>query len=438
MLRTTLALCSCTARVSSFRQHTHATSLSQWRRDISFRRHHSSLAQVTQTFRHYLSKTLNVLTQVKPTAPMNHSSGNSVTPAKDSQHSHPGLQSTMDRFVKPSTAAKQPAFQTPAALQALRSVQRLLDLVPKANFKTDLPEPVFVCIDCEAFEHAQHKITEVGVAVLDTRTLVDIDPGLDGGAWLEKIQYAHYRPVEHAHLRNKNFIRGCAESFNFGPTTWLRLPDAKKVLHNIFRYPSQLAEAADFTKTWSGPARNIIFVGHNASSDDTFLKQLGFELSVDAVISCTIDTQQIAGGTKKSPIGLHRLCLGLDMEPVNLHNAGNDAAYTLQAMVKMAVRDHVNPGSVYQKLASLPVRKREMPKFKYSPLVAPQIWAGTAVAPSAGPQGATSPNHNKPTPAVQRREERRRHKHDIRASHPKQVTNSAGALAQQQSLPPPG
>ena len=30
---------------------------------------------------------------------------------------------------------------------------------------------VLVCVDCEAYEMAQHKITEVGISVLDTRTL---------------------------------------------------------------------------------------------------------------------------------------------------------------------------------------------------------------------------------------------------------------------------
>jgi len=35
------------------------------------------------------------------------------------------------------------------------------------SLSTDDPDIVFVCLDCETFEHAQHKVTEIGIAILD-------------------------------------------------------------------------------------------------------------------------------------------------------------------------------------------------------------------------------------------------------------------------------
>lgn len=101
------------------------------------------------------------------------------------------------------------------------------------------PEPVdavFVCIDCEAFEFAQNKVstdkavylmgfsdpldqvTELGVAVLDTKEIAGMDPGLHGEQWVEKISYAHFRPVEYANVVNRRFVKGAESLFAFGNT----------------------------------------------------------------------------------------------------------------------------------------------------------------------------------------------------------------------------
>ncbi|EMC99445.1 hypothetical protein BAUCODRAFT_56010, partial [Baudoinia panamericana UAMH 10762] len=201
-------------------------------------------------------------------------------------------------------------------------------------------DPVLVCIDCEAFEHAQQKITELGVAVLDTRDidLHNVDASSStSNSWVAKMKYAHYRPIEYANLRNKNFIKGCAESFNFGTTTWIRVNDGKQLLKRLFAHPTHLPQLADFAVTPpTSEPRNVVFVAHGASNDTAYLKQLGFDMTADAEVIRTVDTQLLAGGSKKHGVSLHRLMLALEVEAVNLHNAGNDAAYTLQAMVLMA------------------------------------------------------------------------------------------------------
>ncbi|RMY98680.1 hypothetical protein D0860_08464 [Hortaea werneckii] len=254
----------------------------------------------------------------------------------------------------------------PASSRDLEAVQQMLGLQPNPTSckgsPTPIKDPIFVCIDCEAFEHNHSKITEIGVAVLDTRETAHLHSSSDPlQAWFQKIQYAHYRPVEYARLQNKTFIQGCPEQFNFGPSTWVHLADMRRILQNIFADPTQLDRAADFTlppTTTTSPGRNIIFVAHGAGNDTAYLRHLSFDLSSpsssssspssssssDAKIAQTLDTQTLSGSTKKSPLSLHRLCLCLNLQPMNLHNAGNDAGYTLQALLALAVHEFENPG----------------------------------------------------------------------------------------------
>lgn len=264
------------------------------------------------------------------------------------------------------------------AQSQLRLLQQMLGLTPSSGSKQMINEPVFVCIDCEAFEHAQQKITEIGIAVLDTRDVAHLNGDNSQEAWLAKMKYAHYRPTEYAHLRNKTFVKGCPEQFNFGSSTWIKLADVKHVLKRVFGHPSQLQQAGDFSATLSDPDRKVIYVAHGASGDNAYMKQVGFTLGADAEISRTMDTQVLAGGSKKNSIGLHRLLLSLGLDPVNLHNGGNDAAYTLQALVIMALKDLASPGSVFVDLAKV---VGKVPPAQRTTRVAPQIWAGTATPP---------------------------------------------------------
>ncbi|KAK1086427.1 hypothetical protein LTR48_003584 [Friedmanniomyces endolithicus] len=134
----------------------------------------------------------------------------------------------------------------------------------------------------------------------------------------------------------------------------------------------------------------------------------------DGQVGLTVDTQKVAGGSKLAAIGLQRLLLSMGVQPVNLHNAGNDAAYTLQSMVMMACRDFANPGSV---AAALTRFRGKMPPVQHTAFKAPQIWMGTAVRPGADPPAIVQRRKNTdqdPT-SVRIRAERRRRKRVARA-----------------------
>lgn len=76
----------------------------------------------------------------------------------------------------------------------------------------------FVCVDVEAWERATHIVTEVGLAILDTRDTKNIPPGgADVGYnWFPLIKSHHFRIREHLDKVNRQFVAGCPDSFTFG------------------------------------------------------------------------------------------------------------------------------------------------------------------------------------------------------------------------------
>lgn len=245
-------------------------------------------------------------------------------------------------------APPAPGKNLTVANAELATLHQILGLTSSLSLRADYKDAVLLCIDCEAFERDQRKVTELGVAVLDTRDLRGVAPGKNGEDWVAKMKYAHFRPVEYARLVNRRFVQGCEEGFAFGSSTWIRLADAKKVLESIFATPERLAEVAEFGKEFGkAERRNVVFVAHGVSNDDAYLRALGFQLSDAKNVVRQVDSQRVAGGTKKNSMGLKRLLHHLGIKNHGLHNAGNDAAYTLQAVIVMAVKDYKQPGLIF-------------------------------------------------------------------------------------------
>ncbi|OQN97773.1 hypothetical protein B0A48_16094 [Cryoendolithus antarcticus] len=292
----------------------------------------------------------------------------------------------------------------------LDEISQALRLVSLTN--TFLVDVVFVCIDCEAWEFDSQEVTEIGVAVLDPRDLRGSQPGVSEPALvyneiLTKLKHAHYRPVEYALLGNKRHVPGCPEAFGFGTSTWIRLGDGAKTLQRIFDDPARLLEAADFATDFAFENRSIIFVAHGPGGDIVFMNTLGFDLKKVQNIAAHVDTEK---AVVKNIGGLVTLLASVEINPVNLHNAGNDAAYTLQAMIKAAVLEWAEPKSVV-KLHELltkpddvpeeptaptdpaaqtdrttkppprpkPKRKPKQPEVFDHSIVAPVAWGGTAL-----------------------------------------------------------
>ena len=186
-----------------------------------------------------------------------------------------------------------------------------------------------------------------GVSVLDSRLLKDVDPGEDGQPWFDLMQHLHLRPNENVQYLNRRFVKGCEDRFNFGESTFIPLGDAGRILDRIFSDPSRIHEASKFDTEISDVSPFIMLIGHDLKNDTDYLQKLNF---TPKHVEGKIDTQRLARISKKQPPGLTKLLAALSIDATNLHNAGNDAAYTLQALIGVAVQEHHHPGEIVRKL----------------------------------------------------------------------------------------
>lgn len=107
--------------------------------------------------------------------------------------------------------------------QAEQSATKTLNIpnvtdVGKPKLYTQEGSVVFICIDIESFERDHNLITEIGIATLDTADIAAKDPGKGGINWMNAISARHFRVKEYEYLKNKDFLIGCPEHFQFGYT----------------------------------------------------------------------------------------------------------------------------------------------------------------------------------------------------------------------------
>ncbi|KAB8232751.1 hypothetical protein ETB97_004320 [Aspergillus alliaceus] len=193
-------------------------------------------------------------------------------------------------------------------------------------------QPVFISIDVESNEHHHKQITEVGISTLDTLDLVDISPGDDGDHWRTKIQSRHLRVEEYAHHVNRDFVIGCPDNFDFGASEWVSTDDLVAAVQASFQVP---------TVGESHAPRNLVLVGHATTGDVRYLRQIGVRMERKpegtAGFIDTVDTADffriIRNETTTRKLG--GILQEFDMIGWHLHNAGNDARYTMEVMVQM-------------------------------------------------------------------------------------------------------
>ncbi len=194
----------------------------------------------------------------------------------------------------------------------------------------------FISIDIEAFEFNQRLITEIGISTLDTVDLLGLLPGVKGNNWAAKIRSRHFRILEHSHRLNKVHVEGCPDKFDFGHSEWIYERDVISALKECFN-PSQ----SPFT-TYSSKTRKVVLVAHDVAADMKYLTQLGFD--VTQMVSDHIDTSDLYKAAhrdaRQSALSILLLCYGIAGK--HLHNAGNDASYTLRVMIAIALDDFQN------------------------------------------------------------------------------------------------
>jgi len=90
----------------------------------------------------------------------------------------------------------------------------------------------------------------------------------------------------------------------------------------------------------SPETRPVVVVGHDILGDLKYVRQAGYNVWEASQIVDEIDTQVMFRRIQRSPNGrsLVTACDEMGIQTKDLHNAGNDAYFTLAAMVTMAVK----------------------------------------------------------------------------------------------------
>ncbi|KAK0711091.1 hypothetical protein B0H67DRAFT_646498 [Lasiosphaeris hirsuta] len=188
---------------------------------------------------------------------------------------------------------------------------------------------VFIAIDLEAYEHENNKLTEIGVAILDTAKISNVAPGEGGKKWFDFIDAHHIRVKENAWMRNSTYLAGCPDRFDFGESDVVLLDECAATLDKIINE--------------SAIGRPVVLVFHEASSDIRYLNLIGYDINIVPNFVEVVDTREMEQFINRSSNAakLKSLLDWLDIDSRNLHNAGNDAVYTLQAMISLAIKKRV-------------------------------------------------------------------------------------------------
>lgn len=188
--------------------------------------------------------------------------------------------------------------------------------------------PVLVSVDVECNERCHSQVTEVGISTLDMSRLSSVPPGENAAQWTAQIQSRHLRVREFGHIINHDFVPGCPGNFEFGTSEWVSLDDLAATVQ------------AGLTPTCDagGEPRAVVVVGHNPSMDLAYLREMGAPVEVrsNGVIDIvdTAETWRIMRG-EASPRSLGAILVELEMPGWHLHNAGNDARYTMEVLIRM-------------------------------------------------------------------------------------------------------
>ncbi|ETS79816.1 hypothetical protein PFICI_07345 [Pestalotiopsis fici W106-1] len=182
-----------------------------------------------------------------------------------------------------------------------------------------------ISFDVEAAEFSSTTITEIGLAILDTQRILDSDPMKTSFAdWGEFIETHHLRITEHKDIVNKTYVKGCPDDFLFGTSEFVGMKDVHGRLSELIRGDE-----------------NFVLVGHDVGSDVKYFESLGIRLRDLAGYRDEIDTKDILRSAQRcnDARSLEFLCRELSVSPSShFHNAGNDAVYTMQCLLKMVQR----------------------------------------------------------------------------------------------------
>lgn len=171
-----------------------------------------------------------------------------------------------------------------------------------------LRKRALISVDIEAFERNNNLVTEVGFAIYDPRD--------QGATMLPNIRTVHLIIKEHAHRKNGRFVPDNSHRCLVGRSHIVDLKQCSAFITELFqRY---------FTDD------DAVLVGHNVRGDIKWLKTLVKNVPDNCPV---VDTASIHKLSRKNNGSLEGILRQVEIPCGRLHNAANDAFYTLQALM---------------------------------------------------------------------------------------------------------
>lgn len=216
-----------------------------------------------------------------------------------------------------------------------------------------LPEDaLIVSFDTETEIHGgRDHVVEIGVTVLDTRDIIDTAPGPFALDWFAKAKTYHY--VSDIARRSNIRMRSCY----FSDDMFADISSIKSHLLGILQGHANPSEDP-IQRVGRGP-RKVVLLGHSGWGDlDQMRYSPGLELDLfgeEAFLkkpAMSFDTWMLADtaiqqgvvipsaklGRLASWLGIPKQYRQDNGSSIGCHNAGNDAAYTMMALLIFAVR----------------------------------------------------------------------------------------------------
>ncbi|KAK0630735.1 hypothetical protein B0T17DRAFT_487756 [Bombardia bombarda] len=235
-----------------------------------------------------------------------------------------------DRGSSPSWDSSQEeldSFYNPVKIPQSLNLQAPMTIDPEGSV-------LFVAIDIEAYEFNQSIITEIGIAILDTTKISKVAPGEGGKGWFPVVRARHLRVKENAWAINSTHVHGCAEYFDFGTSEFVPKAEIPTIIKSIIDN-AVLIDASGIERK-----RPVVLVFHDSAQDIKYLQTLKYDIYEAKNVIEIADTREMQQYVSRSqnPSKLLSILVTLDIPYRYLHNAGNDAVYTLFAMIGLAVK----------------------------------------------------------------------------------------------------
>ncbi|EEQ46834.1 hypothetical protein MEM_04980 [Candida albicans L26] len=164
-----------------------------------------------------------------------------------------------------------------------------------------------IAMDCESYERNHSQVTEIGVAIMTYRK-----------STVPQIKTIHVVVKEHFKKRNTLYVPDKKDQFMGGSSFVMTENKTRIFLQKLLdKYVDEM---------------DGVFVGHQVSSELKYFKSIGVNCKADVH---TIDTMKLMQLSKSGGNSLWATLRELEIPYGHLHNAGNDAYFTLLAALSL-------------------------------------------------------------------------------------------------------